>query len=158
MSLEKAQHSLFNFKFRMETKKQCTIRVTLVDDNAIFRLIFSNMLSGFSDCLLEILTFDNALEFLENFPWDTKGDSKTDILFIDINMPFMSGWELMDKLEVEAVDFLQAASVYIISSSSSKSDRDQTSNYPTINGYVLKPVPKIALFEIIKKHIATNRL
>lgn len=138
----------------METTKQRDVRVTLVDDNAIFRLIFSNMLANYADCALEVLTFDNALEFLDVFPFDTREPSKTEILFIDINMPFMTGWELMDKLEVEAADFLQKASVYIISSSSSKSDRDQTSHYPSIDGYVLKPVHRMELFEIIKKHIA----
>ncbi|WP_164109033.1 MULTISPECIES: response regulator [Sphingobacterium] len=142
----------------MEAKNKCTVRITLVDDNAIFRLIFSNMLSSFSLCPLEIRTFDNALEFLDQFPCPQGDAIATDILFVDINMPFMTGWELMDKLETDVTDFTQSSAIYIISSSSSKSDLEQVKNYSFIKGYVLKPVNKQVLFDIIKKHIAVDSL
>lgn len=130
----------------------------LVDDNAIFRLIFSNMLSGYPDNILEVLSFENALAFLEDFPLCNSEPSTTNILFVDINMPFMTGWELMDKLETDMSDFTQSSAIYIISSSSSKSDSEQVKNYPFIKGYILKPVNKQVLFDIIKKHIAVDTL
>lgn len=158
MNLEQARRLLFNFRLDMEAKNKCAVRVTLVDDNAIFRLIFSNMLSSFPLYPLEIRTFDNALEFLDQFPYPQADSTTIDILFVDINMPFMTGWELMDKLETEVTNFTQSSAIYIISSSSSKSDMEQVKNYSFIKGYVLKPVNKQVLFDIIKKHIAVDPL
>lgn len=141
----------------MEEKKN-KIQVTLVDDNTIFRVIFSNMLSGFTGNALEVRTFENALAFLDDFPLSNTDPSTTNILFVDINMPFMTGWELMDKLETDATAFAQSSAIYIISSSSSKSDSEQVKNYSFIKGYILKPVNKQVLFDIIKKHIAVDPL
>lgn len=141
----------------MEAKKQYRIRVILVDDNAIFRTIFGHMLTHFPDFPIEIHTFENALEFLDIFTIKDSVSVEPDLLFVDINMPFMTGWELMDKLELEAFHFLKFAGVYIISSSASKSDREQTANYSFVDGYLLKPIHKSDLFEIIRRHGNLNK-
>ncbi|MNL66132.1 hypothetical protein D3C87_1905500 [compost metagenome] len=63
----------------------------------------------------------------------------------------MTGWEMMDKLEEFGPDFLNLLNIYIISSSTSKSDREQIQDYPFIDGYILKPIDKLKLYELIRK-------
>lgn len=135
----------------MSNFKAETIRVTLIDDNVIFRTIFNNMLTGFPDQPIEVTTYDNALDFLEQVAPDSTKTIDSDFLFVDINMPFMTGWELMDKFNTETYCFPKKTAIYIISSSASKSDKQQIFNYPFITGYILKPVSKSELFEIIRK-------
>lgn len=126
--------------------------VTLVDDNAILRVIFSNMIRSFPDFPIEINLFDNALDALNYFENKKKShDTSSEIMFVDINMPFMTGWEMMDKLEHYGPEFLNLMNIYIISSSTSRSDREQIQDYPFINGYILKPIDKLKLFELIRK-------
>ncbi|MFD2903201.1 response regulator [Sphingobacterium anhuiense] len=126
--------------------------VTLVDDNAILRVIFSNMIKSFPDFPLQINLFENALDALEYFENKKENlDPSSEIIFVDINMPFMTGWEMMDKLEEFGPDFLNLLNIYIISSSTSKSDREQIQDYPFINGYILKPIDKLKLYELIRK-------
>ncbi len=124
-------------------------KIILIDDNAILRTIFGHMIRGFSDYEIEFHAFKDALDFLEQA--DIIGPSDTPILFVDINMPFMTGWELMDRLE-DNTDFINRSKIYIISSSSSKSDQDQLANYPFISGFVLKPFDKDLLYEILQKY------
>lgn len=126
--------------------------VTLADDNAILRVIFSNMIKSFPDFPLQINLFENALDALEYFENKKENlDPSSEIIFVDINMPFMTGWEMMDKLEEFGPDFLNLLNIYIISSSTSKSDREQIQDYPFIDGYILKPIDKLKLYELIRK-------
>ena len=126
--------------------------VTLVDDNAILRIIFSNIIKSFPDFPLQINLFENALDALEYFENKKENlDPSSEIIFVDINMPFMTGWEMMDKLEEFGPDFLNLLNIYIISSSTSKSDREQIQDYPFIDGYILKPIDKLKLYELIRK-------
>lgn len=141
----------------MEAKQPFNIRIHLIDDNSIFRLIFDIMLSDFQDCELEVTTYENALDFLDRFSYHKVASNTVNILFVDINMPFMTGWELVEKLGKESPNFVQNNPVYIISSSASKSDRAQVKNYPFIVGYVMKPVNKQMLFSIIQKHLTADR-
>ncbi|NJI76139.1 response regulator [Sphingobacterium kitahiroshimense] len=126
--------------------------VTLVDDNAILRVIFSNMIKSFPDFPIQINLFENALDALEYFENKKENlDPSSEIIFVDINMPFMTGWEMMDKLEEFGHDFLNLLNIYIISSSTSRTDREQIQDYPFIDGYILKPIDKLKLYELIRK-------
>ncbi|WP_343563324.1 response regulator [Sphingobacterium sp.] len=125
-------------------------KVILIDDNAILRTIFGYMLQGFTDYPIEFLPFKNALDaldFLESH--DISTSSKPAILFVDISMPFMTGWELMDTLE-DRTDFIEQTQIFIISSSTSQSDQEQLANYPFISGFILKPFGKEQLYEILR--------
>lgn len=126
-------------------------KIILIDDNAILRTIFGYMLQGFSDYPIEFHSFKNALDaldFLETH--DISASLGPPILFVDINMPFMTGWELMDVLE-DRPDFIQQTKIFIISSSSSKSDQEQLTNYPFISRFILKPFGKELLYEILRE-------
>jgi CheY-like chemotaxis protein len=72
------------------------------------------------------------------------------ILFVDINMPFMTGWELMDVLE-NRTDFIKQTKIFIVSSSTSKNDQEQLANYPFISDFILKPFGRESIYEILKK-------
>ena len=126
-------------------------KIILIDDNAILRTIFGYMLQGFSQYEIEFHSFKNALDaldFLDNN--DITQSSIPPILFVDINMPFMTGWELMDTLE-DRTDFIKKTKIYIVSSSTSKSDQEQLANYPFINGFILKPFGKESVYSILKE-------
>jgi CheY-like chemotaxis protein len=109
------------------------------------------MLQGFSQYEIDLQSFKNALDaldFLENN--DITNSALCPLLFVDINMPFMTGWELMDVLENKP-DFIKRTKIFIVSSSTSKSDQEQLSNYPFISGFILKPFGKELLYEILKE-------
>ncbi|UIR55285.1 response regulator [Sphingobacterium sp. SRCM116780] len=132
-----------------QENKLKTRRVAIVDDNAILRVIFSNMIKGFPDFHLEVHLFENALDFFDKKN-NYNPDQLPDILFVDISMPFMTGWEMMDKLEAD-LNFVNKVTIYIVSSSTCKIDQEQLDHYPFINGYLVKPIDKFALFDIIRQ-------
>jgi len=125
-------------------------KIILIDDNAILRTIFGYMLQGFSDYPIEFHPFKNALDALDFLgTHDISASLGQPLLFVDINMPFMTGWELMDVLEDKS-DFINQTKIFIISSSTSKSDQEQLENYPFISDFILKPFGKELLYEILR--------
>ncbi|MGJ1268318.1 response regulator [Sphingobacterium spiritivorum] len=134
-----------------------TLRIVIVDDDIIFRLIFSKMLESFSEIPVQVQVFENGLEALNHFRlYQHDIDKLPDILFVDIDMPFLSGWELMDEIMLEGMNFVLHIPVYILSSSTSTADKQKIHNYIFIDEYIEKPITKDRLFGYIKEYLSDN--
>ena len=60
------------------------------------------------------------------------------LIFLDINMPKMSGWSFLDAL-VNTIEFMDIK-VVMVTSSLSKIDREKTSDYPFVIDFWEKPM------------------
>ena len=69
------------------------------------------------------------------------------IMILDINMPRMSGFELLDEL-VDDPMFSQIP-IYIVSTSTRQKDKDKAMSY-RVRGYVVKPVTQKILLEMLE--------
>jgi CheY-like chemotaxis protein len=60
------------------------------------------------------------------------------IIFLDINMPVMDGWEFLDQLQSN--EQLQAYRVIMVTSSTNDSDRQKAKSYAQISDFFIKPL------------------
>lgn len=124
--------------------------VVLIDDNAIFRFIFENMVKNIENITIDFISYENAIDALEALTAQNQMNSKMpDYIFVDINMPYMSGWEMMDKIQEESYRFILTSKIFIISSSHLESDKQKINQYPFILDYVQKPLNKEKLKELL---------
>jgi two-component SAPR family response regulator len=124
--------------------------VVLIDDNAIFRFIFENMVKNIENITIDFISYENAIDALEALTVQNQINSKMpDYIFVDINMPYMSGWEMMDKIQEESYRFILTSKIFIISSSHLESDKQKINQYPFILDYVQKPLNKEKLKELL---------
>jgi CheY-like chemotaxis protein len=96
----------------------------------------------------EVSTFSNPLEAIEYFQ-NTSAKSPTNtIVLLDINMPELSGWEVLDK--IEALNELKNTfSIFMISSSINAEDKKRAANHPLVSGYIEKPINKEKLSKML---------
>ncbi|XZF14871.1 response regulator [Chitinophagaceae bacterium MMS25-I14] len=125
------------------------LRIGLVDDDPIFRLTAGKMIQSYTGRPTEILNFKHGLEAWEYFT-DRESDVSgwPHVLFIDINMPFMNGWELLSALATEIALHPQAPQMYVLSSSTSLTDQEKAKTFPFLKGYILKPLKREELYAI----------
>ena len=100
-----------------------------------------------------IRRFDASIEVIE--AWDggeacevlAEEHPKPDVIFLDINMPLVSGHAFLEKY-AERAD--QAAVVVMLSSSLNESDRKQAEAYDFVLTYVNKPLSRPDMEKIVE--------
>lgn len=129
-----------------DTKPQ----VLLIDDDQVYlfaatkTIEATGMASGVEVCTNGL----DALEYLNRIIGS--GGKLPDVIFIDINMPVMDGWEFLEEYKSVAVKIPGSIKIYILSSSVDKNDIMRSKEYQSVVDYVVKPVYKERFSEILQ--------
>ena len=91
-----------------------------------------------------------GLEFIENKY--SKSSTQT-ILFLDINMPGMDGWEFLEEYEKFSDDLKKQISIYMLSSSVDHRDKNKADAYKDVKGFISKPLTVETIILIAKKEL-----
>lgn len=101
-----------------------------------------------------LLIFNNGKESIDYFEAILKNlheEEIPDIMFIDLNMPIMDGWEFIERFTKIENKFNKLISLYIVSSSINPVDIDRAKSLSNIKDYLVKPVRITELETIFKK-------
>ncbi|SEA98578.1 response regulator [Pedobacter hartonius] len=74
-----------------------------------------------------------------------------DIIFLDLNMPVMDGWEFLKEYEELAPSFAKENELYIVSSSISPHEMERSKSIPLVAEFIIKPLVKEKFMEILEK-------
>ena len=88
-----------------------------------------------------VLTYTNpkvALNEIESAYAATTGNDT--ILLLDINMPILNGWEVLDRLGDFSEGILQQLKIYILSSSIAIDDQRRADEHRLVSGFIAKPL------------------
>ncbi|UPT66859.1 MAG: response regulator [Sphingobacteriales bacterium JAD_PAG50586_3] len=73
------------------------------------------------------------------------------IVLLDINMPTLSGWEVLNKIQQFNTQTIDLLSIYILSSSIDVDDHERATEIDMVLGYLEKPLSAAH----IKQHFTT---
>jgi CheY-like chemotaxis protein len=123
--------------------------VMLVDDNVIDNFINQKMIEGcnFAENLLIHTSGKGALEFLKNMEriHDSSKRSTPEIIFLDINMPILDGFQFVEEFEKLDKNFIADIKIILLTSSINPEDEEKSKKYSSIKGYIIKPLSQNAL-------------
>lgn len=119
--------------------------VLIIDDSDVDRLILARFLekTELPMIVLEASSGQEGLHLLEspreqleaNYP----GISAPITLFLDINMPIMSGWEFLEELEQNLEQFdLKPTIVLMHSTSNTEWEKQKAFGYKPVADYIVK--------------------
>jgi len=134
----------------MKNKLNC---ILLVDDDEPTNF-FNKMILEDVNCAKSIEVVDSgqdALDYLKKTA--VSGcSSSPELIFLDINMPAMNGWEFLERYS--SLEKQQKANVVIVMLTTSLNPDDQAkaSSIPDVSGFETKPLTPEKLELILKKY------
>ena len=123
--------------------------ICLIDDDDIYQFTFTKGLKG-SSIAKKILVFSDGEEAID-FMVDNIANTEDlpDVIFLDINMPVMDGWEFLEEFVQLKPKVGKEITVYMVSSSVDPADVDRARAISDVSDYLIKPVGEDQLEEII---------
>lgn len=114
--------------------------ICIVDDDQIFQLTTTKILERVSSAK-KILAFPDgqkAYQFLSGNTTNT--EELPDIIFLDINMPFMDGWQFLEEYTKIKPALSKTIVIYVVSSSIAEYDIQKAKSNSNVADYIVKPV------------------
>ncbi|EMY69073.1 response regulator [Leptospira vanthielii] len=128
-----------------------TPKICVIDDDKIYQFTTKKIISN-AGIKGEVLVFSDAENALEFFHQEFQNkELLPDIIFLDINMPFMDGWQFLDAFGKIFPKFPKTIEVFLVSSSVDDADTERAAKIPIISGYIFKPFTKEKLLESLAR-------
>lgn len=122
----------------------------LVDDDEVFTFLTKRTIEE-THLVDQIKIFSNgqdALEFLEKAAGNK--DLLPEVILLDINMPILDGWGFLEEFILLQPSIGKRITIYVVSTSISPYDLERARNVSEVSDYIIKPVTKSGLINILK--------
>lgn len=124
-------------------------RVILVDDDDIFNMLHGEVLKR----LIEGITIDvfksgqEVVNYLKSNP-----DAAIDLIFLDIRMPVMGGFEVLEAMTTMGAERFKGTRIYVLSSTLDDRDLQRAKETPLVTDFIGKPMS----FDTMRSILATS--
>ena len=121
----------------------------IIDDDDIYQFTTAHLLKKM-DLVNKIILFSNGQKAI-NFLKEEIGNIENipDVLFLDINMPVMDGWEFLEEyLRIKPM-IPKTVAIYMVSSSVDEKDVLKAKSISALSGYLVKPISSQNIREVI---------
>ena len=114
------------------------MKTYLIDDDSLAIYLTELLLrtEGFSN---SICTFQSAEEALRTLVAEKK-ETVPEVVFLDLNMPAMNGWQFLDALAPYEEALRGTCHIYILTSSLALNDLEKAKHYDLVSGLIHKPL------------------
>lgn len=127
-------------------------QIILIDDDPIANMISKKIIErSFTD---SVIAFSNARDALDQFKewWSCEGPESPVVIFLDINMPQMDGWQFLEEFGRMPRHVIDNCLVAMLTSSIDLKDIEKAKTYKSVREFISKPLTsdKLAILKQIK--------
>lgn len=127
-----------------------TTTIILIDDDLSVNY-FHRRLITLLNISEDIHTFFNGKQALEGIVEinQTAAPGQKALIFLDLNMPLISGWEFLEEFEKLKDNLNINCQIHVISASLNPVDKERAEENPNVISYIGKPLSKETLLNCI---------
>ena len=143
VNLKKERVLPFSFPMQEYKKVNTDKNIVLIDDNLVDLVIHEKVIKKFKvNSIRKFSDAQTALSFfkLNKAKWESNKKEQPDIVFIDINMPNMNGFDLLKSLKDFNVFKQGEIKIFLLSSSNNIADVNMSKQCSLCSGYIIKPL------------------
>ena len=121
----------------------------IIDDDNLYLKIVQRIIESKKLCK-EIIIFKNGKDAIDHFKSiinDSNMKKIPDVIFLDLNMPIMDGWEFLDEFLKIPRSLKKRITLYVVSSSIDPRDINRAKSISLVEDYLIKPIT----YEELKK-------
>lgn len=125
-------------------------KVYLIDDDDIFVFLTKKTILKVSS-EIDVEVFSDGLQAITHIK-EVKDSPELlpDIIFLDLNMPVMDGWEFLSEYQEIYTTLAKENELYIVSSSISPHEMERSRNISSVSEFIIKPLVKEKFLEILE--------
>ncbi|MDR5591483.1 response regulator [Christiangramia sp. SM2212] len=129
----------------------------IIDDDKIYVNLVKKIIEikKLSENLLIYKNGKEALDYFKNIMETvTDEDKLPDIIFLDLNMPVMDGWEFLNEFIKIKNSLNKKITLYVVSSSIDPRDLERAKSFNLVTDYLIKPIELKKFEKIFEKTAA----
>ena len=128
-----------------------SLKIAVVDDDQIYQFIINRTFAKLNP-ESKILNFSNCADFF-NFLKRNINNSELlpDLVLLDLNTPFMNGWELLSLYNDIKMAIAKRPEIYMVTSSVDPNDAETASINQNLSGFFSKPLKPDQIIEMVQK-------
>ncbi|HEY8938002.1 MAG TPA: response regulator [Cyclobacteriaceae bacterium] len=116
------------------------VSIAIVDDDDTFQFITSKALRSLSsgNKIMQFSSGVEAVRYLADHAHNA--DQLPDVLLVDINMPVLDGWMVLDEFKSLKAQLQKKIAFYMVSSSIDEMDVNRAKDDSAVRDYIIKPI------------------
>jgi CheY-like chemotaxis protein len=128
----------------------------IIDDDRIYVNLVKKIIE-IKKLSQNLIIFKNGKEALDYFKAILENINKSslpDIIFLDLNMPVMDGWEFLSEFVKIKNNFNKKITLYVVSSSIDPRDLQRAKSFNMVTDYLIKPIELKQFEKIFDQDVA----
>ncbi|WP_304198481.1 response regulator [Flavobacterium alvei] len=129
-------------------------KILCIDDDQITLMLCKMVIAkaSFSNEIATAKNGEDALNFFDILKTSDKNIIKPELIFLDLNMPIMNGWEFLEAFNTEKYAEFHNTKIIILSSTIDPGDLEKSKKFPLVIDFLPKPISK-EMLEYLKDKI-----
>ncbi len=127
-------------------------QILCIDDDPITLMLCKKVIikSSFSNKIITAQNGEEALSYFNTFRYTkNKPNEHPQLIFLDLNMPVMGGWEFLDYFNSQEFSEFKTIKVVVLSSTIDPEDLEKAKQYPMVIDFLSKPITR-SMLEYLK--------